>query len=154
MKNILIAAAVLSATFAFAEGDAIMDVYWIGKTLNNPWWISVADFATQEAEALGVNLTIAIPQEEVDLERQVSMIDAAVQSGAKADRIVEIDAKYFTLEPHRPVSVDQAVQKTAARYHALELEISKCDGGSLAAVLDSASYRSDKKAVHKKANFY
>lgn len=74
----------LSMTAAIAEGDAIMDVYWIGKTLNNPWWISVADFATQEAEALGVNLTIAIPQEEVDLERQVSMIDAAVQSGAKA----------------------------------------------------------------------
>ena len=74
----------LSLTAAMAEGDAIMDVYWIGKTLNNPWWISVADFATQEAEALGVNLTIAIPQEEVDLERQVSMIEAAVQSGAKA----------------------------------------------------------------------
>ena len=36
-----------------------IDVYWIGKTLNNPWWISVSDFAQQEADALGVNLTIA-----------------------------------------------------------------------------------------------
>ena len=81
---ILVAMLALSMTAAFAEGESIMDVYWIGKTLNNPWWISVADFATQEAAALGVNLTIAIPQEEVDLERQVSMIETAVQSGAKA----------------------------------------------------------------------
>ena len=72
----------MMAVSVFAE--PVMDVYWIGKTLNNPWWISVADFATQEAEALNVNLTIAIPQEEVDLERQISMIEAAVQSGAKA----------------------------------------------------------------------
>ena len=74
----------------FAEDDPAspedIDVYWIGKTLNNPWWISVSDFAQQEAEALGVNLTIAIPQEEVDLEKQVSMIEAAVEQ--KADAIV------------------------------------------------------------------
>lgn len=74
----------LSMTAAFAEDDAVMDIYWIGKTLNNPWWISVADFAQKEADALGVNLTIAIPQEEVDLERQISMIEAAVESDADA----------------------------------------------------------------------
>jgi len=73
----------LTASAAWAA-DSGLNVYWIGKTLNNPWWISVADFAAREAKALGVNLTIAIPQEEVDLERQVSMIEAAVQSGAKA----------------------------------------------------------------------
>ena len=27
-----------------------IDISWIGKTLNNPWWISVADFAVAEAE--------------------------------------------------------------------------------------------------------
>ena len=79
---LLMIALCMMAVSVFAE--PVMDVYWIGKTLNNPWWISVADFATQEAEALNVNLTIAIPQEEVDLERQISMIEAAVQSGAKA----------------------------------------------------------------------
>lgn len=63
-----------------------VEVYWIGKTLNNPWWISVSDFAKQTADNLGVNLTIAIPQEEVDLEKQVSMIEAAVEK--KADAIV------------------------------------------------------------------
>ena len=82
---VLVALLALSAVSAFAASeDAGMDIYWIGKTLNNPWWISVADFAQQEADALGVNLTIAIPQEEVDLERQISMIEAAVESGAKA----------------------------------------------------------------------
>ena len=82
----MVVALILTAsTIVFAEDNAAeMQVYWIGKTLNNPWWISVADFAQQEAEALGVNLTIAIPQEEVDLERQISMIEAAVESGAKA----------------------------------------------------------------------
>jgi len=63
-----------------------INIYWIGKTLNNPWWISVSDFAQQEADALGVNLTIAIPQEEVDLEKQVAMIETAIEQ--KADAIV------------------------------------------------------------------
>jgi ribose transport system substrate-binding protein len=89
MKKVLVALLcafmLMSASFALAaESKVNMNVYWIGKTLNNPWWISVADFAQKEADALGVNLTIAIPQEEVDLERQISMIEAAVQSGAKA----------------------------------------------------------------------
>jgi ribose transport system substrate-binding protein len=69
---------------AVAQQASDISVYWIGKTLNNPWWISVADFAQMEADTLGVKLTIAIPQEEVDLERQITMIEAAVQSGAKA----------------------------------------------------------------------
>lgn len=63
-----------------------ISIYWIGKTLNNPWWISVSDFAQQTADNLGVELTIAIPQEEVDLEKQVSMIEAAIEK--KADAIV------------------------------------------------------------------
>lgn len=54
--------------------------------MNNPWWISVSDFAQQTADNLGVDLTIAIPQEEVDLEKQVSMIEAAIEK--KADAIV------------------------------------------------------------------
>jgi len=57
---------------------------WIGKTLNNPWWISVADFARSEAASLGVELTIALPLEEVDLERQVAMVDAAILQGVDA----------------------------------------------------------------------
>ena len=59
-------------------------ISWIGKTLNNPWWISTADFAMREAQALGVNMTIALPQEEVDLERQVAMVEAAIEQGVCA----------------------------------------------------------------------
>ncbi len=80
---LLLAVMLVTSVTAFAEDDP-MHIYWIGKTLNNPWWISVADFAQQEADALGVELTIAIPQEEVDLERQITMIEAAVESGADA----------------------------------------------------------------------
>lgn len=68
-----------------ADGTPIK-IAWIGKTLNNPWWISVADFASKEAKSLGVDLTIALPQEEVDLEKQVTMVEAAIES--KADAII------------------------------------------------------------------
>lgn len=75
-----------SAEAAATEKKEGISVYWIGKTLNNPWWISVSDYAQQTADNLGVGLTIAIPQEEVDLEKQVSMIEAAIEK--KADAIV------------------------------------------------------------------
>lgn len=76
---------------AQSEGVAKKDgkpiqIAWIGKTLNNPWWISVADYAKMEAKNLGVNLTIALPQEEVDLEKQVAMVESAIQQ--KADAII------------------------------------------------------------------
>lgn len=61
-------------------------IAWIGKTLNNPWWVSVADYALKEANTLGVELTIALPQEEVDLEKQVAMVESAIQQ--KADAII------------------------------------------------------------------
>lgn len=78
------ASATASADAAEAGSTDGTSVYWIGKTLNNPWWISVSDFAQREADALGVNLTIAIPQEEVDLEKQVAMIEAAIEQKANA----------------------------------------------------------------------
>lgn len=67
-----------------SENGESIEVAWIGKTLNNPWWISVADFAEREAENLGINLTIALPEEEVDLEKQVAMIEAAIERNVDA----------------------------------------------------------------------
>lgn len=66
-----------------ADGTPI-EIAWIGKTLNNPWWVSVADFAQKEANSLGVKLTIALPQEEVDLEKQVTMVEAAIERNVDA----------------------------------------------------------------------
>jgi|HigsolmetaAR203D_1030402.scaffolds.fasta_scaffold00166_20 ribose transport system substrate-binding protein len=63
-----------------------IDVAWIGKTLNNPWWISVADFAEKEAKNLGINLTVSLPQEEVDLDKQVAMVEQAIEK--KTDAII------------------------------------------------------------------
>lgn len=59
-------------------------IAWIGKTLNNPWWVSVADFAQREADMMGVELSIALPQEEVDLEKQVAMVESAIQQNVDA----------------------------------------------------------------------
>jgi ABC-type sugar transport system substrate-binding protein len=61
-----------------------IDVAWIGKTLNNPWWISVADFAAREAEQLGINMTISLPEEEVDLAKQIAIVEAAIEQGVDA----------------------------------------------------------------------
>lgn len=70
---------------AVAEGSrSNVHITWIGKTLNNPWWISVADFAKKEAESLGVTLEVSLPQEEVDLEKQVAMVEQAIEKKSKA----------------------------------------------------------------------
>lgn len=72
-----------SAKLTKKDGTPIK-LAWIGKTLNNPWWVSVADFATKEANMLGVELNIALPQEEVDLEKQVAMVESAIQQNVDA----------------------------------------------------------------------
>ena len=59
-------------------------ISWIGKTLNNPWWISCADAAILEAENIGVDMKVALPQEEVDLEKQVTMVESAIEQGVDA----------------------------------------------------------------------
>lgn len=71
-----------------AAGGPRSDVHitWIGKTLNNPWWVSVADYAKREAQSLGVTLEVSLPQEEVDLEKQVAMVEQAIEK--KSDAIV------------------------------------------------------------------
>jgi ribose transport system substrate-binding protein len=61
-------------------------IYWIGKTLNNPWWVMVKDIAVREAAELGVDITTNMPEEEVDIVKQVRMIETAIEE--KADAIV------------------------------------------------------------------
>ena len=69
--------------FIMMNGDPVV-IAWVGKTLNNPWWISVADIAEQEARNLGIDFSIALPEEEVDLEKQVAIIEAAIERGVDA----------------------------------------------------------------------
>lgn len=58
-----------------------IELAWIGKTLNNPWWIMVNDIAIREAEEIGVSMESTMPQEEVNLESQVEMIESAIEKG-------------------------------------------------------------------------
>lgn len=73
----------VSEQFTLMNGEVI-SIAWVGKTLNNPWWISVADIAAQEAGNLGLDFSIALPEEEVDLEKQVAIIEAAIERGVDA----------------------------------------------------------------------
>jgi len=72
---------------AFAQGSTKLGsikIFWIGKTLNNPWWIMSKDMAVREANALGVKIVTELPQQEVDLQTQISMIDSAIEQHASA----------------------------------------------------------------------
>ncbi len=74
----------LAGSMVLAKDLSEIKIAWIGKTLNNPWWIQVHDMAIREAEELGVQISLAMPEEEVDLERQVAMIEAAIEQGVDA----------------------------------------------------------------------
>ncbi|MDR2392018.1 MAG: sugar ABC transporter substrate-binding protein [Planctomycetota bacterium] len=94
MKKLFALAVVLSLGFALAadaadrvvkkKGGQPIKISWIGKTLNNPWWISCADSAIMEARNIGVDMKVALPQEEVDLEKQVTMVESAIEQGVDA----------------------------------------------------------------------
>lgn len=59
-------------------------VAWIGKGLNNPWFVHIADLAAREAEALGISMSIDMVTEQVDLDKQVALIEAAIERGDDA----------------------------------------------------------------------
>jgi ABC-type sugar transport system substrate-binding protein len=67
-------------------------LYWIGKVLNNPWWVMANDFAVKEAQALGVTITCNMPEEEVNLEKQVSMFEDAIQKNVDAIIFSPVDS--------------------------------------------------------------
>ncbi len=96
LLGVVLAVAAMSPMLCAGQsGEAIgkKSIYWIGKTLNNPWWIMVKDIAVREAAELGVEITANLPDEEVDMERQVVMIETAIQKKANAIVISAINSQ-------------------------------------------------------------
>lgn len=63
-----------------AVGDDV-GVSLILKNTSNPFFVSMADSAQAEADAIGVSLTVAAGQEDGDTQRQIEAIEAAVARG-------------------------------------------------------------------------
>ena len=66
---------------ASAGGD--VGVSLILKNTSNPFFVSMADSAEAEADAIGVSLTVAAGQEDGDTQSQIAAIEAAVARGDK-----------------------------------------------------------------------
>lgn len=61
--------------------DGEVGVSLILKNTSNPFFVSMADSAEAEADALGVSLTVAAGQEDGDTQSQIEAIEAAVARG-------------------------------------------------------------------------
>jgi fructose transport system substrate-binding protein len=69
------------ATTATGGGD--VGVSLILKNLSNAFFVSMADSAQAEADAIGVSLTVAAGQEDGDTQSQINAVEAAVARGDK-----------------------------------------------------------------------
>ncbi len=76
------AAAADDTAAAPAEGGEV-GVSLILKNTSNPFFVSMANSAEAEADAIGVSLTVAAGQEDGDTQSQIAAIEAAVARGDK-----------------------------------------------------------------------
>lgn len=73
-----------AATTAAAGGDAgAVGVSLILKNTSNAFFVSMADSAQAEADALGIDLTVAAGKEDGDTDSQIAAIEASVAKGDK-----------------------------------------------------------------------
>jgi len=70
-----------TTTAAPVAGD--VGVSLILKNTSNPFFVSMADSAQAEADAIGVNLTVAAGQADGDTQSQINAIESAVARGDK-----------------------------------------------------------------------
>lgn len=70
-----------TTTTAAASGGETVGVTLVLKTLTNPFFVSMADSAQAEADALGVSLTVAAGDIDGDTQSQINAIEAAVARG-------------------------------------------------------------------------
>ncbi len=129
------------ATAAEGDGDAApagageVGVSLILKNTSNAFFVSMADSAQAEAEALGVSLTVAAGQEDGDTQSQIDAIEAAVARGdagilitPTGDAVVPAleaarDAGLYTIALDTPPNPADAVDITFATDNQLAGEL-------------------------------
>ena len=59
-------------------------IAFVMKTANNPFFVDMQSGAEEAARRLGVELVVQSPEREIDVERQMQIVENLVQSGVKA----------------------------------------------------------------------
>ncbi|GHT78291.1 ABC transporter substrate-binding protein [Spirochaetia bacterium] len=67
-----------------AAGSGGTTIYYIGKAADSSYWVTVNQGAIDAAKALGVNLVSLNPNTEAEVDKQISMVETAVNSKAAA----------------------------------------------------------------------
>jgi fructose transport system substrate-binding protein len=116
-------------------GDGEVGVSLILKNLSNAFFVSMADSAQAEADALGVSLAVAAGQEDGDTQSQIDAIEAAVARGdagilitPSGDAVVPAlesarDAGLYTIALDTPPNPADAVDITYATDNQLAGEL-------------------------------
>jgi ribose transport system substrate-binding protein len=74
-------------------GQAKPRVALVVKTLNSPFFIDMQDGARQAAEQLGLDLVVQAPEREVDVDKQMQIVENLVQTGVRALAIAPSGSK-------------------------------------------------------------
>jgi ribose transport system substrate-binding protein len=94
MKNLLRAGVILAAVAAAAScnrepskaggGSGKPTVALVLKTLNHPFFVDMRRGAQQAADALGVTLQVQAAEREIDVEKQMQIVENLIQTGIQA----------------------------------------------------------------------
>jgi ribose transport system substrate-binding protein len=83
--GVALAIALFAACNRGERGDAQSStVALVVKTLNNPFFIDMEQGAREEADRLGVQLLVQAPEREIDVEKQMQIVENLIQRGVDA----------------------------------------------------------------------
>lgn len=68
-------------------------IAFVMKTLNNPFFVEMSDGANEAAARLGIQLEVEAPEREIDVERQIQIVEGKIDSRVDALCVVPSDAK-------------------------------------------------------------
>src|SRR5262245_65905729 len=77
-----------------AEGGGKPVVALVLKTLNHPYFVDMRRGAQDAADRLGVTLQVQAAEREIDVERQMQIVENLIQTGRSEERRVGKACKY------------------------------------------------------------
>lgn len=80
-----------AAAEAEVKADGDYEIYFISKTGASPYWQTVAMGAEQAGKDLGIKVTILAPNAETEIDKQISMVEQAVNAGADGITLAPLD---------------------------------------------------------------
>lgn len=76
-----------------AGGEEQLTFALLPKTLSNPYFVAMQDYATAKAEELGVKIECTAPPQETDVDQQISMFESMLEKGVDGILIVPCGSK-------------------------------------------------------------